>query len=296
MQIPGTNIDISLKVNRIYIADPAVNRRLKFAGRSFKEIMEEVQRFSYLRGFNVPLPILKFILKRIGLPEVDVIPGEDELTKEDLLELSRALNVLDSLKDEFLSPTGKSGISDLIQSDLVHPAPELEDLKMDVPAPQETSIWDIPASEEVKGLVFSFHGENIPSTSTPRTQSVDESKSVKFIWDDPEIVASLEDISQDEESMPAGVPEILDLKVLFLGEEGVGVNSIIFESNLKIGNDYSSLDLPPTRPFTFSNIIERNDANVRVDAWTFQKSTEAKIPKTEFYTGSGIVVLVYSVA
>ena len=54
MQIPGTNIDISLKVNRIYIVDPAVNRRLKFAGRSFKDIMEEAQRFAYLRGFNVP--------------------------------------------------------------------------------------------------------------------------------------------------------------------------------------------------------------------------------------------------
>ncbi|MFX1483895.1 MAG: hypothetical protein ACFFCP_12005, partial [Promethearchaeota archaeon] len=34
----------------------------------------------------------------------------------------------------------------------------------------------------------------------------------------------------------------------------------------------------------------------RVDAWTFQKCMEAKVPKTEFYTGSGIVVLVYSVA
>ena len=296
MQIPGTNIDVSLKVNRIHIADPAVNRRLKFAGRSFKEIMEEVQRFAYLRGFNVPLPILKFILKRIGLPEVDVIPGEDELTKEDLLELSRALNVLDSLKDEFLSPTGKSSIPDAIESNLIHPTPELEDLKIDVPAPQETSIWDIPASEEVKGLVYSFHGENIPSTSTPRTQSADENEPVKFIWDDPEVVASLEDVFQDEKSMPEGVPDILDLKVLFLGEEGVGVNSIIFECNLKLGNDYSSLDLPPTRPFTYSNIIERNDANVRVDAWTFEKSTEAKVPKTEFYTGSGIVVLVYSVA
>ena len=197
MQIPGTNIDVSLKVNRIHIADPAVNRRLKFAGRSFKEIMEEVQRFAYLRGFNVPLPILKFILKRIGLPEVDVIPGEDELTKEDLLELSRALNVLDSLKDEFLSPTGKSSIPDAIESNLIHPTPELEDLKIDVPAPQETSIWDIPASEEVKGLVYSFHGENIPSTSTPRTQSADENEPVKFIWDDPEVVASLEDVSQD---------------------------------------------------------------------------------------------------
>jgi GTPase SAR1 family protein len=297
MQIPGTNIDVSLKVNRICIADPAVNRRLKFAGRSFKEIMEEVQRFAYLRGFNVPLPILKFILKRIGLPEVDVIPGEDELTKEDLLELSRALNVLDSLKDEFLSPTGKSSIPDVIESNLIHPVPELENLKMDVPAPQETSIWDVPESDEVKGLVYSFHGENIPtSTSTPRTQSADESEPVKFIWDDPEVVASLEDVSQDEKSMPEGVPEILDLKVLFLGEEGVGVNSIIFECNLKLGNDYSSLDLHPTRPFTYSNIVERNDANVRVDAWTFQKCTEAKVPKTEFYTGSGIVVLVYSVA
>jgi hypothetical protein len=144
MQIPGTNIDVSVKVNRLHITDPAVNRRLKFAGRSFNDIIEEVQRFAYLRGFNVPHPILKFILKRIGLPEVDVIPGEDELTKEDLLELARALNVLDSLKDEFLSPTGKGGIPEDIESNLIHPVSEPEELKTDTPAPQETSIWDIP--------------------------------------------------------------------------------------------------------------------------------------------------------
>jgi GTPase SAR1 family protein len=259
--------------------------------------MEEVQRFAYLRGFNVPTPILKFILKRIGLPEVDVIPGEDELTKEDLLELSRALNVLDSLKDEFLSPTGKGGIPDDIRSNLIHPTSEPEDLKTDAPAPQQTSIWDIPLSDEVKGLVYSFHEENIPtSTPTPRTQSSEEEKPVKFIWDDPEVVAALQDVSEDDKSTPEAISDIYDLKVLFLGEEGVGVNSIIFESNLKLGNDYSSLDLPPTRPFTFSNIVENDDMNVRVDAWTFPKSTEAKVPKTEFYTGTGIVTLVYSVA
>ena len=71
MQIPGTNIDVSLKVDRIYIVDPAVTRRLKYAGKSFSGVMEDVQRFTYLRGFNVPQPILKFILKRIGLPEVE---------------------------------------------------------------------------------------------------------------------------------------------------------------------------------------------------------------------------------
>ncbi|MFW9787429.1 MAG: hypothetical protein ACFFE2_04275 [Candidatus Thorarchaeota archaeon] len=296
MQIPGTNIDVSLKVNRIYIADPAVNRRLKFAGRSFTDILEEVQRFSYLRGFNVPLPILKFILKRIGLPEVDVIPGEDELTKEDLLELARALNVLDSLKDEFLSPTGKGDILEDISGNMIHPVSELEDLKIDTPAPQQTSIWEVPLSEEVKDLVYSFHAENIPtSTPTPRTQSSEDVKPVKFIWDDPEIVSALQDTSEDEKPQQV-VSDIYDLKVLFLGEDGVGINSILFESNLKLGNDYSSLDLPSTRPFTFSNIVEYNEANVRVDAWTFPMSMDAKVPKTEFYTGSGILVLVYSVA
>jgi GTPase SAR1 family protein len=259
--------------------------------------MEEVQRFAYLRGFNVPHPILKFILKRIGLPDVDIIPGEEELTKDDLLELARALNVLESLKDEFLSPTGKGAIPEDIESNLIHPVSEPEELKIDTPAPQTTSIWDIPASEEVKDLVYSFHSENIPtSTPTPRTQSSEDEKPVKFIWDDPEVVASLEDVSEEVKSTPETISDLYDLKVLFLGEEGVGVNSIIFECNLKLGNDYSSLDLPPTRPFTYSNIVEYNEANVRVDAWTFPKSMEAKVPKTEFYTGSGIVALVYSVA
>ena len=297
MQIPGTNIDISLKVDRLYIVDPAVTRRLKYAGKSFANVMEDVQRFAYLRGFNVPHPILKFILKRIGLPEVDVIPGEEEITKEDLLELSRALNVLDSLKDEFLSPTGKGGIPDDIKSNLVHPSPELEDLKIDAPAPQEENVWDVPLSKEVKDLVYSFHSENLPThTPTPRTQSSEETNPVKFIWDAPEIVASLVDVSEEEKPTIEAISDFYDLKVLLLGEDGVGVNSMLFECNLKLGNDYSSLNLPPTRPFTFSNIVESNDANVRVDAWTFPKSMEAKIPKTEFYTGAGIAVLVYSVA
>ncbi|MFX1483712.1 MAG: hypothetical protein ACFFCP_11070 [Promethearchaeota archaeon] len=297
MQIPGTNIEVSLKVNRICIKDNAVTRKLKYAGRSFKEVMEEVQRFAYLRGFNVPNPILKFILKRIGLPESDVIPGEDELSKEDLLELARALNVLDTLKDEFLSPTGKDKLPDDIPANVIVTAPTPEVLKTDAPAPQTMSVWDVPLSEEVKGLVYSFHSENIPtSTSTPRTQSTDDTKPVKFIWDDPEIVTTLEDVSADTKSPPAGISDLFDLKVLFLGEEGVGVNSIIFECNLKLGNDYSSLDIQPTSPFTFSNIVEYNESKVRVDAWTFQKSMEAKVPKTEFYTGSGIAVIVYSVA
>ncbi|MFW9794443.1 MAG: hypothetical protein ACFFEE_09080 [Candidatus Thorarchaeota archaeon] len=295
MQIPGTNIDVSLKVNRVYIADGVISRRVKYSGRSFKAVMEDVQRFAYLRGLNVPQPILKFILKRIGLPEVDLIPGEDELTKDDLLELARALSVVESLKDEFLSPTGIPIIPDDITTQL--PSPTLENLVTDEPAPQKMNIWDVPLSEEVTGLVYSFHSENIPtSTPTPRTQSSEEKKPVKFVWDMPDEIIPLKSASKSEELPTEGLANLFDLKVLFLGEEGVGINSILFESNLKLGNDYSSLDLPPTKPFTYSNIIEHNAGNVRVDAWTFQTSIDEKIPKTEFYTGAGIVVLVYSVA
>ncbi|MHA2027389.1 MAG: hypothetical protein ACW98U_15930 [Candidatus Thorarchaeota archaeon] len=297
MQIPGTNIDVCLKVNRVYIADGVISRRVKYTGRSFKEVMEDVQRFAYLRGLNVPRPILKFILKRIGLPEVDMIPGEDELTKDDLLELARALNMIESLKDEFLSPTGKPITPDDIKIDLTQTVPAPERLKIDAPAPQKVNIWDIPLSEEVSGLVYSFHAENIPASApTPRTQSSEDKKPVKFVWDMPEDILPGPIVSKTDTIPIAAGSDLFDLKVLFLGEEGVGVNSIIFESNLKLGNEYPSLDMPSTKPFTYSNIVEHNQSNVRVDAWTFQKSIDEKIPKTEFYTGAGIVVIVYSVA
>ncbi|MFW9767291.1 MAG: hypothetical protein ACFFF9_15625 [Candidatus Thorarchaeota archaeon] len=297
MQIPGTNIEVSLKVNRVSIVDGVISRRLKYTGRSFKEVMEDVQRFAYLRGFNVPQPILKFILKRIGLPEVDIIPGEEELTKDDLLELARALNVIESLKDEFLSPTGKLIDSDDIKISLTSELPIPQELKLEVPAPQTMNIWDVPLSEEVTGLVYSFHAENIPTTTpTPRTQSSENDKPVKFVWDMPDDILPVTEMPETDQFSAEPVSNLFDLKVLFLGEDGVGVNSIIFESNLKLGNEYPSLDIPPTKPFTYSNIVEHNQANVRVDAWTFQKSIDEKIPKTEFYTGAGIVVIVYSVA
>ncbi len=297
MQFPRTNIDVSLTTNGIYLRDPAATRRLRIYGRSFRDVMEDVQRFIYVRGFQVPPGIVKFMLKRVGLPEVDIIVEKYDLTDDDLLELSQALEVLDGLRDEFFSQSGLMKMLDEIESNLGMSSPTLEDLKTDIPAPQKLNVWDIPIDEEVQNLVYSFHPQNIAEAiSTPRTQLSNDVKPVTFIWDDPEVAATIEETSGTEISTSEVISDFYDLKTLFLGEEGVGVNSIIYESNLKLGNDYSSLNLPPTNPYTFSNIVQSNGANVRVDAWTFQKSMEAKIPKIEFYSGSGIVVLVYSVA
>ncbi len=298
MQIPGTNLEISSKVDRVYISHEGVVKRIKYTGRSFRDVMEEVQRFTYLRGYNVPATILKFILKRIGLPEVERIPGEEQLTKEDLLELSRTLTALDSLKDDFLSPLRTSDVPEEITRSLLILSPTQNDVKPEIEAEQKPSIWDLPLSEEVTGLIYSFHSENIPvSTPTPRTESTSETKkSQKFIWDDPDAVEQLEDLVPAEE-VPAEVSsELLDLKVLFLGERGVGIKSILFECNLKITNDNTSQNTSEIQNLPHSNIIGTDERNIRLDAWTFPQGLENKIPKTEFYTGTGIVVLVYSVA
>lgn len=306
MQIPGTNLEISSKVDRVYISHEGVVKRIKYTGRSFRDVMEEIQRFTYLRGFNVPATILKFILKRIGLPEVERIPGEEQLTKEDLLELSRTLTALDSLKDEFLSPFRSSEVpEEITRGLLIHPPiqdaakMEIQDsVELEIQAEEKVSIWDLPLSEEVTGLIYSFHSENIPvSTPTPRTESTSETKKAqKFIWDDPEAVGQLEDLAEAENVHVEVPSELLDLKVLFLGERGVGIKSILFECNLKITNDSKSQNISDSQTPAHSNIIGFNDQNFRLDAWTFPQGLENKIPKTEFYTGTGIVVLAYSVA
>ncbi|MFW9787430.1 MAG: hypothetical protein ACFFE2_04280 [Candidatus Thorarchaeota archaeon] len=298
MQFPRTNIEVSLKTNGIYLRDPVTTRRIRIIGRPFRDVMEDVQRFIYIRGFQVPPSIVKFMLKRTGLPDVDRIVEQYDLTDDDIQELSQALNVLDNLTDEFLSPLSEANrLLDELESTLGVIPLELEDLSTDAPAPQEMNIWEVPIDEEVQSLVYSFHPENIStSVTTPRTQSEDDVKPVKFIWDTPEMTESIKSLSAGEEISERIVSNFSELKTLFLGEDGVGINSILFECNLKLGNDYSSLNIPPTNLFTYSNIVQDDSMNVRVDAWTFEKIMEAKVPKTEFYSGSGIVVIVYSVA
>ncbi|MHA2209871.1 MAG: hypothetical protein ACXABV_11915 [Candidatus Thorarchaeota archaeon] len=197
MKVPGTTMDISLKTNRIYAVDQGVMKRIKYAGRAFMEVLEELQRFAYLRGYNAPTTILKFILKRVGLPDVDVFPSEDDLTKEDIVELSRALNVVDSLKDEFLSPSGPAIVAedlknyvvitpkksedftlegivpeDVTPIDVTPEAPIEAEASAEIPSVDRSSIWDdVPQSEEAVKLIYNFHWEGESSSKYPHTEN-----------------------------------------------------------------------------------------------------------------------------
>ena len=318
MKVPGTTMDISLKTNRIYATDQGVMKRIKYAGRTFMDVLEELQRFAYLRGYNAPTTILKFILKRVGLPDVEVFPSQDDLTKEDMLELSRALNVVDALKDEFLSPLGTAEVPEELKNYVVLKPKKADDFTLDSIIPEDfqpafvapeapaeapieasidspivekSSIWDdVPQSEEAVKLIYNFHWENLPvNTPTPRTKASEEpeSKRAKFIWDDESEMESLEAVQPSEESAPELIGDSHELKALFLGEQQVGVKSILFECNLKEAEDLS---------FVYRDVVEREDNLVGINVWTFESSQAVRIPRQEFFTGTGIAVLVYSVA
>lgn len=316
MKVPGTTMDISLKTNKIFAVDQGVMKRIKYAGRTFMEVLEELQRFAYLRGYNAPTTILKFILKRIGLPDVEVFPSEDELTKDDITELSKALNIVDSLKDEFLSATPEpivpedlknytvikpkqsddftlEGIApdDTMPIDVTPDAPIEAEAAAETPAFDRSSIWDdVPQSEEAVKLIYNFHWENLPvNTPTPRTKSSEEqeTKKPKFIWDDEGELESFEDVRPTEEPAPELLGDSHELKSLFLGEAQVGVKSILFECNLKEAEDLS---------YVYRDVVQHDENLVGVNVWTFEGSQAARIPRQEFFTGTGIAVLVYSVA
>lgn len=316
MKVPGTTMDISLKTNTIFAVDQGVMKRIKYAGRAFMEVLEELQRFAYLRGYNAPTTILKFILKRIGLPDVEVFPSEDDLTKEDIVELSKALNVVDSLKDEFLSPTGKPIVAedltnyvvitpkksgdftlegiipeDVKPVDVIPEAPIEAEAPVETPPVDRSSIWDdVPQSEEAVKLIYNFHWENLPvNTPTPRTKVAEETepKKPKFIWDDESEIDSLKDVKPTEEPAPELLGDSHELKALFLGEAQVGVKSILFECNLKEAEDID---------YVYRDVVQHEDSLVGVNVWTFEGSQAARIPRQEFFTGTGVAVLTYSVA
>ncbi len=316
MKVPGTTMDISLKTNKIFAVDQGVMKRIKYAGRTFMEVLEELQRFAYLRGYNAPTTILKFILKRIGLPDVEVFPSEDALTKEDIVELSKALNVVDTLKDEFLSPSGPviaaedlknyvvikpkregdftlEGIieEDRKPEDVIPETPIEAEASAVTPPVEKPSIWDdVPQSEEAVKLIYNFHWENLPTnTPTPRTQTTDDGapKKAKFIWDDEDELESLEDVKPTEEPAPELLGDSHELKALFLGEAQVGVKSILFECNLKEAEDL---------PYVYRDVVQHEDNLIGINVWTFEGSQAARIPRQEFFTGTGVAVLAYSVA
>ncbi len=170
------------------------------------DVLEEIEQFAQSRGIETPTRIFKIILQKLGFPDVDVFPSKDNMTKDDEQEFSRALNVLESLKDEFLSPSGTAKLSDEAKRILTI-ATEVTEANEAVDRAKATekkrSIWDDdPQSEQDVKMVYSFHWENLPindPTLATKARAKSRSKKKRFNWDDPTETDTAEEIEAEEE-------------------------------------------------------------------------------------------------
>ncbi|MHA2301734.1 MAG: hypothetical protein ACXACD_12345 [Candidatus Thorarchaeota archaeon] len=155
MRLPGTNIEVLVSTSIIEIRDEDYLKSIEYSGKKYEDVLDEIQRIMHTRGWDITRRVIKFVLDRLGLPEVDHFPS-GELTQEEGADLSE---MLDSVR-------------------------ELTGLKTE--AMQETS------AESEGNLTFNFHAKNIPKEATsPRRD--DESKDSSIDWEDAPSVGSSSD-------------------------------------------------------------------------------------------------------
>jgi hypothetical protein len=138
----------------IEILDADFLQSIEYTRKRYEDVLDEIQRIMHKRGWDITRRVIKYVLDRLGLPEVDYFP-DGELGQEEDADLSE---MLDSVK-------------------------ELTGLKTE--AAQEAY------AEGEGNLNFKFHAENIPKeVSSPRQ---DESKESNFDWEEAPSVGSSSD-------------------------------------------------------------------------------------------------------
>ncbi|MHA2141972.1 MAG: hypothetical protein ACXADC_09345 [Candidatus Thorarchaeota archaeon] len=153
MRLPGTNIEVLVSSNIIEIRNADFFRSIEYCGRKYEDVLEEIQRIMHNRGLEITQRVIRYILDRLGLPEVDYFP-DSELSKE-----SEFKEMLDSVKE-------LTGV--------------------------ETEEADVISAGDGEKLNFKFHAENIPK-ETPITKSDSESKERKVDWEEAPPVGSTYD-------------------------------------------------------------------------------------------------------
>ncbi|MFW9933845.1 MAG: hypothetical protein ACFFDR_14510 [Candidatus Thorarchaeota archaeon] len=66
-----------MEFDRVVLKDGSTSKMIEYKGRSFDDVLTDVQSFIYIRGFDTARRLLKFILLRIGLPNVETFPRDD---------------------------------------------------------------------------------------------------------------------------------------------------------------------------------------------------------------------------
>jgi hypothetical protein len=136
----------------IEIRDEDFLQSIEYRGKRYEDVLDELQRIMHKRGWNITRRVIKFVLDRLGLPEVDFLP-DSELSKDEGADLSELLGNVKEL----------TGI--------------------------ETEISEEISAEGEGNLNFNFHSENIPKEA-PSEVGNGKFKESEFDWEEAPSVGS----------------------------------------------------------------------------------------------------------
>jgi GTPase SAR1 family protein len=274
VRLPSSNIEVTYENEVVIVRDENTSKFIEIGGMTFEDILSEVQSFAYIRNCRPPRRLLRFILLRTGLPEQEQFPRHDILDNEDLNVLEDALESVDDLTDNFRSSHGHQ--MPVAQEETEIPAaPNPEEVES-----ERTSIWTSDTEVE---MVYRFNPENVPKRAAE--ESVEQSKAALT----HDALTAEFDIFDESSSMG-----LTRLKVLFLGEQGVGKRNILQRAGFSVYEAAVFGSLQTDNPLAYSKILGHHAEKIRVDVWLPEGTAEARLPIEEFYAETGVIALVYS--
>ncbi len=306
MRLPGSNIDVTFENEIVIVRDENTSKFIDIGGMTFEDILTEVQSFAYIRNCRPARRLLRFILLRTGLPDQEEFPRRDVLEKEDLNVLEDVLESLDDLTDvsrsaqrhnpiapEEEAETPAASTVSAAEDDTETPAasisPEAEEEteipvapELETPESERSTIW---TSDNEVEMVYRFSPDNIPK------RTAEESTEESDVMQSHDSGSAEFDVF--DESSSVGLTR---LKVLLLGEKGVGKRSILQRAGFSIYESAVFGSLQTDSPLAYSKIVGYHNERIRIDAWLPEGAVEARLPHEEFYAETGAIVLVYSVS
>lgn len=195
------------------------------------------------------------------------------ISADDFDDIADALHVVESLSDTFMAgvPTEKP-----------------------IEKKAEISI-NLAGSEEIvaSGKSYARVGEVTDTEEDVSVPSEElESEEIVLI---AETVEEEDTSEEEEEPVPQVVPAhqikpIVECKVLLLGEDGVGKESLKSKANVVP----ITLEDESVSEHIFGRIIEGSSHRIDLRVWSFDLAVKAKVQRKEFYKGSQVLIVVYS--
>ncbi|MHA1636495.1 MAG: Rab family GTPase [Candidatus Thorarchaeota archaeon] len=250
---------------------------------------------------------------------VQISSGEPAVLKEsDYTDIEEALSVVESISDTFMAP----------RVDLTEEPPSTKQgIRINLDGFEEVTASN-RSTATTPTVTISTKSDVIVETKTDETkaaETIDESSTIdeanrvetsadssqpiehevvteepdqseltsdEPVSDDSDISMTLEDKTKPVIKPKHTIKELIEAKIVLLGEEGVGKLSLMEKAGLRIQEPDETGKLN----FIRTGIMKVLNHRVNIKVWSFDEAAKSKIPRGDFYKSTDIAIIVYAIS